>query len=563
MTALPLGKAHKIIIAVLALLLPVLYLIATDADNISGLFGIFWMDESIYMMAAKNQALFGSAHPFAADHWLPELRTPLAHYLGVRTITSEHLMLWPRFVTGVCVLLGAALIANLAGKYYGNRWHGLICFVCILLNPILFFYARLALSEGLQFFIVALILTVLFALHKATRFSQAMRLAGAGGLLAGALFVSKISSVTACAALSIGAGLAIYLNPSISRKIAVGGFYIAGGIAAVTLFFFGYVGSQFDPWWSINMADGLQAIDITPQNLTMLASALSTSITGIFAHLCLMPIFAFYFLSLVMIPRKERGFLFILGVITVILLFLDPIYGAVIRRNFFSLTLLSAFFGFVCADYLSAGIARNAPDTVAQKAGIFLFAAHILCAASFAALFATFGDWLYVLLTTIFILISLLALFAAGAASRRARHGLALVALLCALLPMLFQDFLAPYTRREVNEAIEAATPPDAIIAGVRAPAYFEGRRRVALANCVHAYIPVSYGNDVDLLANEKYFYYLSATPQDHDSCGPADLKRYTTLGSFEVFYPDNEGFQAGPSFFWKYKKRFFLYQKP
>ena len=80
------SKMIKIVGTLLAIVLPLLYVLHVDSDNIDGLFGIYWTDAGAYLLSAKNAALFGQMHPFIADAWKPELRTPLLHYFALATI---------------------------------------------------------------------------------------------------------------------------------------------------------------------------------------------------------------------------------------------------------------------------------------------------------------------------------------------------------------------------------------------------------------------------------------------------------------------------------------------
>ena len=53
-----------------------------EADSISGLYHIFWMDEEMYTRNARNKVLFGQYILDGASNWSPRFMTPFFHYMA-------------------------------------------------------------------------------------------------------------------------------------------------------------------------------------------------------------------------------------------------------------------------------------------------------------------------------------------------------------------------------------------------------------------------------------------------------------------------------------------------
>lgn len=545
----------------LAAAIVLLYFLRLGADGIAGMFGIFVADEGPYLLAAKNQILFGAAHLLENDRYQPEYIAPLLHRFALLTITMAEPLFWLRLGIGLQVVAGMALIARLAGKYHQSAASALACFLCLLLNPILFFYARIGLSEGMQFFLLALILTLLFRLHRCQRMREAAALAGGIGALTAVMLLAKVGAVSAGIGAGVGLLAALGINPGLSRKPLLAGIAALSGIIVVLLYL-GALGQHLPDWIYANL---LHAWNQLPDNADNAVQRTLIKMPYLAYLLSLMPVFALYLLSPLAADGKKRDFVFLLCLMTTVIIIAEfAITGSdnstgSIRRNFFGLAMLSVVAGFTCREYMDRGITfsfRNSPLKVTAAVIALLY----LGGHAFLLRWALqHSDLPYIVFNALFLLIAALAV---AAASARLRCLLMIVAALASLAPMLFQAFFTPRTREQIITAVENIMPEDAFLIGYAAPWYLSGlRRKVIFHNCSNGDADVYYANPADSLPAGK-LYFMGIVPMHEDACAPKDPDRYRFVTKFRLFIPENYGGLYGVSANWSYGKIFYLYEK-
>ncbi len=505
-------------------LLVFLYVHHLEADNIGGLFGVFWDDEGAYLLSAKNQVLFGAAHLFENDRWQPELIAPLLHWLGTLLITPEHPAFNIRLAMALSVLAGAAVLAWVAYKHFRNAERAILCFIIILLNPVLFFYARAGLSENLQFLLLALNMSILFQLYHAATARLAAIWTIAAGVGIASLFIAKISAAPVCVALGIGA-----LGCLKDRIHLIALFLLTVALAIGGYFYFAVL--DWNAWWQANIA--VQTVQQTPHGLVEALKKFCGKFYAISYYFCLMPIFALYLATLAK-GAEKKNFLFLLFVITVLTLIIESFFGGDIRRNFFGIALLSIFAGFSFGD-----------SKMKSKIGLGVLGMHLIGAAALCYTAFMNSDALYLMLAALFIAIGILAIVA---------HQTLLAGLLAitALVPMGYQAFLAPSSWQNMNQEIETLLPKDAVLAGAIAPWYLlNTHRRIVLTNCGTL---TNYSNDFDHLPFSHNVYFISSVPDGNDVCWPKSFAHSKKIGSAAFFYPKNLGAWQANSNDWSYK---------
>lgn len=543
----------------LAALFPALYLMRLDADTIGGLFGIFWDDEGAYLLSAKNQVLFGAAHFFDGDRWLPELLSPLLHQLALWVMSPADPVFSIRLAVALHVLLGATLIAWVAHKYTGSLPQAAACFAIVLLNPVLFFYARIGLAEGLQFLLLALILATLFLLHQAKQ-SQVLWLCALGGALTGGLLVSKLSAAPACIGLSLGAVLSLWQNRMVRRKILPAAGFALGAMAVIGLYATAGIGDRWPDWWRMHTSELARR---APFDLRIALSVFQVKLSDIAYYFTLMPIVALYFCCLFVGAGKPKGFLNMLSLVALVIVFLESFFGGEIRRNFFSIAMMSVVAGFTYLDYLQAGVPRLRPLTFAKTFAALLIALHLMGVAYLFYLAVNYYDSIYMILCAVFLLLFLLLAAASGARYLPARKLLSGVVILCSLLPMAYQAFLTPRTREEASRVLEEAVAEDGVITGAAAPWVLLGvKRRIVMTNCTWQDARINFGNDIEAVPI-PYDYFISITPDRNlDHCTPPDFVRFRQKEHVVMFSPSNLGGRGDSSAFWKYQIHRILYEK-
>src|SRR5262249_39644111 len=152
------------------------------------------------------------------DKYFPEFTVPLLYWYGLLTITKSDPVTFVRWGMALQVLLGQFILARIAAKYHHNRTAGYACMLVLLLTPMLYFYARIGLSEGMQFLLMAYDLWLLYELwqtqdaRKATYYSM-----GSAALIA-LILLSKITSIGLCIGLTITTITAIFMHPAITHR---------------------------------------------------------------------------------------------------------------------------------------------------------------------------------------------------------------------------------------------------------------------------------------------------------------------------------------------------------
>ena len=339
----------------LAAIIIFLYTHNMEADSISGLFGIWWDDEGVYLLAAKP----GAIRPDTLLFWgplAPELMTPLLHQLALATMTPTDPITVKRAIV-VTVICADALMAWIAGHYHHNLKYGVICFVVTLLNPVLFFYARSGLTEGPQFLLFALSLVLVYQLYLAKHFSHSVTFACLNGAVVALLFFAKISAIAACAGLSVAMLMATISNTSISpqRRYCIIAAYILTGVLVITACFYFMVGTDLHYWWRSNIAT--QAAHRTSINPFRIIRIVVQRMPIMAHHLTLMPILGVYSLALLPLSRyPKRSFPHILCLMATVIILIESTFGDEIRRNVFSFDVLGFLAGFTVCDYIEHGV---------------------------------------------------------------------------------------------------------------------------------------------------------------------------------------------------------------
>jgi hypothetical protein len=537
-----------------------LYFFRVDADSIAGLFGVFAADEGPFLLAAKQQVFFGTPHHFPGDEWRPELWVSLLHYYGLLTISSDDAVVVMRMGIGIFVVTGMALIARLAGKYHQDRSHALACFLCLLLNPILFFYARLGLSESLQFFILSVILTLLFRIGTSQSAKEVGILCTTLGALTACLFLAKIGAFAICVAIGAGLIAAVYGNAALSYRFRHIGFFTAAGMATFLFVVLIVMGPERAEWFRTN----LLASNQLHLSLSNIALGFVTKQPYLAYFFCLMPIFYLYFLSLLAASSHKKGFVFTLFVITLTVIFFESFTMPSIRRNFYSIAMLTALSGFVVLDYIRNGISLRFWDSTPKTIAMLFIAGYLSGVVMLLRWSIQKNDKLYILFCALSLLI-IIIVFASTARPYYARARKMMIALvgLVALVPMLFQAFFSPSSRDIIVRTVEEMVPEDATIISYVAPWYLYGlHRKMIFTNCVSDFSYLTYVNDINKVNVTGKTYFMGSKPLPEDPCGPMDKKNYRYVSQFRLFIPENYGGLLGVSSNWVYTRVFYLYEK-
>lgn len=546
-----------------ALFLVILYLFHPNADHIGGLFGIYWADEGAYLLTAKNQVLFGTPHIITDESWRPELISPLVHYVATLTMTQNDVVTGVRISVMLSVLAGISIISHIALKLHKTHMHALACFICVSLGPVLFFYSRVGLAEGLQFLCLAIIIHLLYLLYNANPNRFPMHTTGMLGIMVSILFIAKISAVGAC----VGTVAGIYMSSAqYPHKERMKLIIFTALCASLTLLVYVafLIPGTWQQWWASNIIG--QVINKVTLEPLEAGYKIILKFIEIPYFLCLMPLFCLYFMSLPMAMDKRRGFIFALAVMTLVTILVETIFGGSIRRNFFGLTLLTILSGFICVEYLTRGIGCNIKTlSKLQWVAIALLLLHIIGAGWLLFRSLMLRDTTYIIFTIIFLIVAI-AVCSASFYEHHRRLRILLVGTLSlfSLVPMIYQSFYSPFTRWEASRAIEELVPPDGVIIGPEAPWMLTGvKRKFVLTDCIGPGFMVNYSNNINMLLLEGPTFYTSYWPTLYDDpCAPADTEHYKALMDFVMFTPQNFGVLRKDSKQWQYHNHQYIYEK-
>ncbi len=552
-----------------ALFLPLLYMLRLDTDSIAAVFGVYWDDEGVYLLSAKNQILFGAAHFFPGDLWKPELIAPLLHRVALLFMTASEPAVSIRLAIALHVIAAAALIGWVAAKHHQNPLSGILCFIVILLNPIVYFYGRIGLSEGVQFLLLAIIITTLFYFYHAATAKRALWLSAALGLLLGALAVSKISAVPACTGMGIAIFLFIWHQKTLPKRWLALALIAICGLAAIAFYFQFIVGSAFDDWWRVNIATNVSRR--APHNIWTALGGFRVRLSDIAYYFCLMPIYVLYFLCLILSADKKKGFQCFLATMTMGIMLVEALFGGDMRRNFFGMAMLSVIGGFGVLDYVKYGLKLDrGPHSFAKALAIWILVMHLWGICMLFGLMVMHTNVVNIAFCSALLLLFAIALASSGEAFTRVRLSLLALFALCSLTPMLFQVLLAPRTYADASLEIEATVPEDGIILGAITPWTFQSlKRRMILTNCEWISAIVDYGTPIDEVPfikntsfNKNIFFVSDYQNKDFDTCAPKEIDRYRLLGRLQAFHPQNLGGWQGPDASWFYRKVYTVYAK-
>ena len=539
--------------------LAALYLLHDESDSIAGLFGILWNDEGAYLLSAKNEALFGHAHLFAGDRWFPEYTAPLLYRYGLLTILPGNSIWLVHVGMGLQVLAAELLLARLAARYHGNWRAGAQCLLILMLTPLLFFYARIGLSEGMQFLIVALQLTALYELYTAKKTSVIMLLAAICAMLIAALLLSKITSVAVCVGLAIATLAALFTHPTLVCPWRVVMLSIAAGGVALTGLFGWWVGGHSVTWVSNNFGSVFQYY--TPGSGGAFIHHLIEHFIGLPFFFTMMPLLMLGFIGLFMAADRSRGFLWLLWLATVVTMAIEATFGGDLRRSFFGISLMMTLAGFVVAEYAQGGVwpVRWTKSRVVAAGMVGLKVAGMV---AFAFLVYVNDDIIYIILAVTSLVLLALALVVRGRQHAIAYEAVLILTCLSALVPILYQSVFAPRTIMDAAAQIEKVVPEDATITGITAGWMFQGlRRQIIFTNCVPE--SYDYANDPKTLPQDRHYFHMNSALLSTavSECFPKDFEHYKEVLGVQIFLPMNKGAGYGQMRVWQLP--FNLYEQP
>ena len=541
--------------------LATLYVLHNESDLISGLFGILWSDEGAYLLSAKSKVLFGQAHLIPTDGWRPEYIAPLLHRYGLLTILPNDPVWLVRFGMGLQVLLGQLLVARLAARYHGHWRAGAQCMLVLMLNPLLFFYARIGLSEGMQFLLVAINLNILYALWHIQNPRAGMGYAVLSAAVIALVLVSKITSLGICVGMTVATLVAIGANASLRhqwRMVAVSG---VTGLLVVGLLYWWWIDGATDVWVRSNfgVVYNYYAASSTGDFLTHVSDYL----IGLPYFLSLMPILILGLPGLFMAADRRRGFLWLLWVMTMATLAVEAPFGGELRRSFFGLTGMMILAGFTIGDYLRAGIGRVVWNRCRMLSALVI-GLKVAGALVFTVFAVQYDDTIYTVLGMTWLALATLVMLVRGERYRMAYPLLMGLLAITAMIPILYQSLFSPYTVDEAERAIEAIVPEDATVTGILAGWYFQGlRRQIIFTDCVPQ--GFTYANDIKTLpADRRYFHMITEDIKPAiASCYPAHFENYTKVATTPILNPYNKGAGWGGSKKWLWRMYFRLYEPP
>jgi hypothetical protein len=551
-------QLRRIIPILLTALLPLLYLLHLESDPIAGLFGVLWSDEGAYLLPARNLVLYGNQHLFPAEYYMPEFTAPLLYRFGQLTMTHANTVWGVRFGMVLCVLLAMGLIARLAARHHGNREAGIHCFAMLLLTPMLFFYARTGLSEGLQFLTMAGIFWVLCGLYQARQPGRIRLYAMLAAVLIALLFLTKVTSVAACIGLTVATLAAISRHP---HKYQVTMWSGLAGAIAFALLFFTLLDGNYNQWHLNNFGNSVYG-EVVPHDLGTLWVFLRKHFIGLYHFLTLMPIFAFGFPALLLAAdRKRDGFLWLLWLATIVTLAVESFFSGELRRSFFGLSMLMVLAGFTIDRFTAVGT-RSDGNSMSRRlswAMIACFGAGLLF---FLLRAVVSGDIIYLILGVTYALVLANILFLRGEHLKRPRQMLLTLCAIVSLVPIFYQSFWAPRSIEIAIRQVEEAIPPDASISGAMLPWYFLGmQRRMIFTNCRADNWSIA--NDIEELPPELTQYFLIHTQMANEgTCLPPHFGQYEKILEFRIFYPFNKGIGYGGSRRWALYQPFTLYKR-
>lgn len=550
---------RKPLMLVLLLLVPILYVLALEADSIAGLFGILWTDEGAYMLSAKHMALFGTTHPLPGEAYQPEYATPLLHYVGVLAIDAGNTQWGIRFVMCLAVLGALALMVRLAARYQSNSADTRLTALAMMLCPMFYFYARVGLSEGLQLLVLAGALTALHQLYVTDRRHMALTMAACVGALTGLLLVAKLTSAAACVGLAVGLVSTAYLRPNPSHRIAVmASAAIAGLLSLLFLYFCWFYGHE-SIWWTNNIGTDVFYENV-PHDWEYAWQRLNHHFVGLHHFLSLMPIFAIGFWGLSIAAGKRGQFLWIFWLVAMVTLGIESIFGGELRRSFYGLSMMMVL-GAICLpewrrEGINWGLVPNA-----RIPALLLMGCFVLGLLSFIYEASMVGDPIYRVAGPFFLATLLLGTFLSGAGLRRIRTLMLVAILMLSIAPMLLQVIFAPRTISKALTALEKAIPADESVATYM-PWYFQGlRRQTIFTQCKEGHLFI--GNPIESLPKENRFFMPMTHMVGTTSCNPLDFDAYAPKMEFSIFLPFNKGPGYGGSRTWVWKRTFTLYEKP
>lgn len=546
-------------LVMLAILLVGLYFLRLESDSIAAMFGILWSDEGAYLLPARNQVLYGAAHLFAGDRYIPETTAPLLHRFALALMSKADTVYWLRFGMAVWVLTGIGLIARLAARYHGDAKAGLSAALVLLLTPMLFFYARIGLSEGLQFTLMALSLNILYALHKEQKPQRAALLAMALAASIGFLFISKVTCVAGAAGLTL-AGLVCMANkPHPWRLVILSGL---AGVLMLVLVFICWFGDDFSTWFGNNFGTYVYGEMVAGGGGQGVWQFLRKHFIGINHFTTLMPIFVLGFPALV-IAANKRDFLSLLWLATFTMLLLESFLAPELRRNFFGMSMLIILASLTIGQFLREGVPAIKTPGIPSRLSWGLILLYALGVLSFIGRSMIALDGFFIMLGATFGLLMALVLFVRGPDGVRARKMLLVVLGITSLAPMLYQSIFSPYTVRNAIAHMEALIPPDAAASGMMLPWYFQGmKREMVFTNCRPGNWAMA--NDIEEVPEHFTRFYVTHPDmlENYPECLPPHFERYKKVLEFKIFHPINKGIDYGSSQKWKTVQPFVMYER-
>jgi hypothetical protein len=441
----------------------------------------------------------------------------------------------------ITMLLGMFIIASTAYRYHGRDRNAFLhCVILVALSPILYFYARAGLSEGLQFFILAIVLALQYALFQATQWRRACLLTSAAAALIALFIVAKITGLPASVGLTAGILAALWLNPNLKARDKRLAMFTAGNVGLIALF--GWIALLTDGkithWLLANFASANME-DMAPQSLGRFIYFLKQRILGVGYYWALAPIFILGLIGLCLASQQRKSYLFTLWVTTIVTLLVEAHFGGEVRRNFFSLALLMILAGFTVREFLERGVLLQSPSLV-TGISILVVLAHCFGLGFVLAKSILLHDPVYIAFAALFLALMAMAFLAKGDQGKLVRQFCVSIWAVCALAPMLYQVFLAPNTIRDAARAMEEKIPVEAVVFGnVPTWNFHTLKRRIIYTNCARVGLRSMNPNAI-LPTDRQRFLLTYPVDREMPECYPADLESYRPLLKFTMFFIGN-----------------------